>query len=306
MEINNRLVLACVKRCLKSILPLLAFFYKHKSPCVVGIIDGGICSQMRQYLLAKVFIDKGYEVEFDLSFYRTGFDMNGDQVRNFDLQKAFPQMRIRRCSLLKSFVYRHCYSYKGSFPVDDSDIWTKLKPPVILLGYYAEPAWLFNDLRLVFKMNPSVLDVNNHRIFNNIPENSVAVHVRRGDLSEVDTIGFYGSPASVEYFLDAIKYLWKRLCSPVFYFFSDGMDYVEKNIISNLPGNINYQMISNGSDKGYCDLFLISKCSHHITSKGSLGKYGACLNPNKGVVIISKDEKQLGPLRNFEKEIIRM
>lgn len=39
------------------------------------------------------------------------------------------------------------------------------------------------------------------------------------------------------------------------------------------------------------DLFLISHCTHQITSKGTLGKYGALLNDNiRKIVVLCDDE----------------
>lgn len=289
---------------LKPFVPLLARYYEHYSPSIIVLVDGGICSQMRQYLISKVFIDKKIKVEYNLEFFRHGYDMNGLQVRNFDLVKAFPEICIQKASRLKIYVYKKRFSYIGSFPNDDSKIWTSLTPPSIMLGYYLDHPWLYKDLRSVFVVQPKTMDEENQRLYNEIPENSVAIHVRRGDLA-VDLGGMYGAPASVQYFLDAINYLNEKLQRPKFYFFSDDTAYVKDNIINRLSGDVFCQLITNGSDKGYCDLFLMSKCSHHITSKGTLGKFGACLNPNNGIVIVAKDELQLGPLTYFSKEIIR-
>ncbi len=65
--------------------------------------------------------------------------------------------------------------------------------------------------------------------------------------------------------------------SSFFYFFSDEPDWVRDELIPQLyltEGNCKIVDI-NGSDKGYMDLFLIARCKHQITSKGTLGKYGA-------------------------------
>ena len=47
----------------------------------------------------------------------------------------------------------------------------------------------------------------------------------------------------------------------------------------------------NGSDKGYMDLFLIARCRHQITSKGTLGKYGALLGDNPEKTVVLCDDK---------------
>ena len=116
------------------------------------------------------------------------------------------------------------------------------------------------------------------------------MHVRRGDL-KVEVYA-YGKPASSDYFKNAITYFKDR--KAYFYFFSDEPDWVSQTLLPLLPLSDNYKVVSiNGSDKGYMDLYLIAYCKHQITSKGSLGKYGALLmdNPRK-TVILCDDETE--------------
>lgn len=302
----KKFILTIVQFFIKFSSPILKPLLNHISPTIIVLVDGGICSQMRQYLMADVFIQKGYDVELNLSFFKNGFDMNGEQVRNFDLEKTFPHLKVKKASRLKIFLYKSLFPYVGHYPKDDSINWVNLKSPSIMLGYFADPDWLYKRMPEVFKVDKSVLDKKNLELYNSISEKSVAIHVRRGDLAVVDTIGFYGAPASVDYFIKAINYLNERFSGPDFYFFSDDVQYVKEKIITNIDNSIKCHLITNGSEKGYYDLLLISKCSHQITSKGSLGKFGACMNTDRGVVIVVKDELQLGPLLTADKEIIRM
>ena len=135
----------------------------------------------------------------------------------------------------------------------------------------------------------NLLDAQNKLLYSEIGSRpcSVAVHVRRGDLKV--EIPAYGKPASLEYFKSAVAYMQDRDMSSFFYFFSDEPDWVRDELIPQLyltEGNCKVVDI-NGSDKGYMDLFLIACCRHQITSKGTLGKYGALLedNPEKTVVL---------------------
>ena len=55
------------------------------------------------------------------------------------------------------------------------------------------------------------------------------------------------------------------------------------------------------------DLYLISKCKHQITSKGSLGKYGALLNPQKDkIIVVSEDDEQTFMFNLIPSKIIRL
>ena len=212
------------------------------APKVVLLMDGGVCSQMHQYLLGHLLGQKGYRVEYDLTFFKEwGSDMDYHFVRNFDLQKAFPYLSVKKASKVAVDVYKRKYYNLGNNTLSRENDFSFLqkKPPVYLGGYYHVPA--------------------------------------------------YGKPASLEYFKSAVAYMQDRDMSSFFYFFSDEPDWVRDELIPQLyltEGNCKVVDI-NGSDKGYMDLFLIACCRHQITSKGTLGKYGALLedNPEKTVVL---------------------
>lgn len=62
---------------------------------IVVLMDGGICSQMHQYLLGNLYRKRGFSVCYDLTFYKEwGLDINNEFVRNFDILKAFPYLEF--------------------------------------------------------------------------------------------------------------------------------------------------------------------------------------------------------------------
>lgn len=291
-----------VKEKFKSLIRLL-FHLSYKlcikigiaSPTIVVRMDGGICSQMHQYLIGQIFKERGTNVEYELDFFKyNGKDINGVHVRNFDLLKAFPYLNFKSASSFKSHFYSLVYNYVGNYPYELSTNWVDLLPPRILSGYYADPSYLYYPLfQKVFHIcSKDILDFENQHICTMIENhNSIAVHVRRGDLAEYNIA--YGYPVTINYFVEAIKYIKEKTIDPVFYFFSDDRNYVEQELLPIIPVKIEYKIVQNGSEKGYIDLFLISMCKHQITSKGSLGKYGALLGMNKEkMVLVSKDDTQ--------------
>lgn len=87
-------------------------------------MDRGICSQMHQYLLAKIFLSKGYKVEFDLSFFENdGKDINGNHASLFDLENAFHYIKIKRATTNKTKLNNLLYSHIGKYPKDCSTNW---------------------------------------------------------------------------------------------------------------------------------------------------------------------------------------
>ena len=274
-------------------------------PYVIINIDGGICSQMHQYLLGYYIKTNGTHVLYDLTFFKFGKDINGSYARNFDLCDAFIDIEISKANFFIRNIYKENFYYEGRFPIEQDLSWEFFSAPIYAGGYYADSCLLYKDYERIFNINPLVLDNTNLAIYNSINEASVAVHVRRGDLANYNPA--YGYPASKDYFRNSCLYFYKILNKPIFYFFSDEPDYIENEILPLLPSDLGYIIVRNGSEKGYFDLILMSKCSHHITSKGSLGKYASCLCPNHGTVIVLKDDIQLGPLQyNTTKRIIRI
>lgn len=279
---------------LRFIYELLISF-KIIKPQIVIHLDGGVCSQMHQYLLGYLFMKKGYRVEYDLSWYlENGMDLNKRDVRNFDLLNAFPALNFKEVNKYTLKLYRFFYVYKGGYPKNKSLEWTNLVPPKLFLGYYADPDVLYSDyFQEAFSIDLSVLDADNQYIYQKIiPEKSAAVHVRRGDLS-VET-NAYGVPATLEYFKNGIDFFKGKKNVELIYLFSDDKEYLTKELIPYVGlHEKEYVIVQNGADKGYFDLILMSRCNYIITSKGTLGKYGALLDLNRNkTVVVCKDDKQ--------------
>lgn len=262
---------------------------------VVVLIDGGVCSQMNQYLLGYLYMRRGFRVEFDMTFFeKWGTDMNFQFVRNFDLTKAFPALQVHAVEPHVLRRYRKCYSYMGNlYPVYSDDMSFLDRPaPLYLCGYYhLPPALRLNTFRTLYRVDPEVLDAENVAVYHEIVQrkDSVAVHVRRGDLKvEIEA---YGKPASDNYFQRAVDLMRERLETPYFYFFSDEPDWVRDTLIPQLGlGDACRVVDINGSDRGYMDLMLIAACRHQITSKGTLGKFGAVMGDNPEKIVTLCDD----------------
>lgn len=271
--------------------------YGIVSSKVVVLMDGGICSQMNQYLLGVLFKEQGYKVVYDLSFYdEYGMDKDRLFVRNFDLLKAFPDLNLKEASRLLTSIYKQKYYNIGNNTTEKLEDFSFLgkKPPLYLGGYYYLSAdiWL-PAFRSIFKMQQTILDNDNVRMSDEIDLHiySVAVHVRRGDL-KVEMYD-YGKPASLDYFKNAVFYFKQQMKSPYFYFFSDEPNWVAEELIPQLKlSEKECRVIDiNGADKGYMDLYLIAHCKHQITSKGTLGKYGALLGDNSEKIVVLCDDE---------------
>lgn len=273
---------------------------------VIVRVDGGICSQMYFYAIGQFFASKGYTVKYDITwFQKYGIDIIGKDKRTFDLLKAFPDLHFTKANKLEIILYRpFIYHNNYTDTSSQSSAWMNLEPPVYLQGYYRTPVSFIPEHFNMFRFDSNVLDSSNKEMLSFILQKneSVAVHVRRGDLSDYHSI--YGSPVTVNYFASAINYFYERLSSPFFFFFSDDILYVKDELINNLKLTENYYIVNlNDPTKGYMDLFLIAACHHFITSKGSLGKYGSMLRNDKDSMVVlyddSREQEWRGKLQNI-------
>lgn len=107
---------------------------------------------------------------------------------------------------------------------------------------------------------------------------SVAVHVRRGDYvgNVFDIIG-------LEYYKKATEYIKERVADPVFYVFSDDMDYVAEKFA--FLGD--YVPVHNEGKASYIDMQLISSCQHMIIANSTFSYWGALLGEKEDSIVIA-------------------
>ena len=251
---------------------------------IVIRVDGGICSQIAFVALGLDLAGRGNKVLFDLSWFRDcGKDADGKFARNWDMPKAFPELPLSVADEATVGTYRKRHSQRGS------DL-RAFKPP-LYIGGYPDPARMASLLKhrdlWQIRFKPE-LDDRRRRLLPEIElRPSCAVHVRRGDLAKTNYA--YGEPTSVRYYRRAVGIVRGLVPGIRYYFFSDEPQWVRDVLVPAL-GDIENTIVSedNESDKGYMDLFLISRADYIISSIGSLGVYGAILSRKCKALIMSK------------------
>lgn len=107
-------------------------------------------------------------------------------------------------------------------------------------------------------------------------ENSVSIHIRRGDyLSPLYSDKFCS--LGREYYETAVRYIRHHVETPHFYLFSDDSGFVEKEFgwLSDKTSVVN----NYGMDS-YIDMQLMSLCKHNIIANSTFSQWGALLNQN--------------------------
>lgn len=266
---------------------LKASVTRRRDDKIVMRVDGGLCSQIAFVALGLDLADRGNKVLFDLSWFRDcGKDSDGKFVRNWDMPKAFPELPLSIADDATVGIYKKRHSQRGS------DL-RAFKAPLYIGGYPDRMASLLKQRGLLQIRFKPELDDRRRTLLPEIESRpSCAVHVRRGDLAKTNYA--YGEPTSVRYYRRAVEIVRGLAPGARYYFFSDEPRWVRDVLVPAL-GDIENTIVSedNESDKGYMDLFLISRADYIISSIGSLGVYGAILSGKCKALIMSKYDRDV-------------
>ena len=147
---------------------------------------------------------------------------------------------------------------------------------------YVEP--FKNKLIETFKFSyPD--DVHNINAISQIgQENSVGIHVRRGDyLKEAQ----YQGICTLEYYKKAIDLVRGVLKDPVYYLFSNDMEWCKENITPLINGSKVVYVDWNKGKEGFRDIQLMTYCKTLIIANSSFSWWGAFLNKRKEHLVIA-------------------
>lgn len=111
--------------------------------------------------------------------------------------------------------------------------------------------------------------------------NKVSVHVRRGDYVQLQDSH---PPLPVSYYQNAVDHISTRGFDPVFYIFSDDIQWCKDNL--RIPGACVY--VEGNSDIE--DLCMMSMCDHYIIANSSFSWWGAWLGEIESSIVIAPDQ----------------
>ncbi|HQS38500.1 MAG TPA: alpha-1,2-fucosyltransferase, partial [Methylotenera sp.] len=131
------------------------------------------------------------------------------------------------------------------------------------------------------------LSVKNSAIIEQISQvNAVSLHVRRGDYVTNAKNAFIGV-CSLEYYRKAVEYVKNQVDKPVFFVFSDDIEWVKSNLPIDFPC---FYIDHNHGIESFNDMRLMSHCKHHIIANSSFSWWGAWLNANSEKIVIAPQQ----------------
>ena len=153
---------------------------------------------------------------------------------------------------------------------------------IYLSGYWQGEKYLENtnyNINNYFKFNcANKLTKISEKIKNT---NSVSIHFRRGDyVNNIKTNTFHGL-CGFNYYNNGIKFISKNISNPIYFVFSDDINWVKQNF------KLNYPTIYIEDNKDYEDMYLMSLCRHNIIANSTFSWWGAWLNKNPDKIVIA-------------------
>ena len=266
---------------------------------IIVEVTGGLGNQMFQYALYRKLQLLGKDVKLDLSFYQTKQSLRTLELGIFQLPlrvadkreicrlKGYTNDASRVEKALTTRIYRHPYVYKEDLDKGYQEVALQ-KDSVYLSGYWQNELY-FKDIRgqLLndFKFPQPVINTNQEILHRLQQDNSVSVHVRRGDYLDFGNVGIYGGICTIEYYRKAMDYICNHMENPQFYIFTDAPEWVKQNLYQEGMHIVRHE----DGDPDYVDMFLMSQCTAHIIANSTFSWWGAWLDPKENKVVISPD-----------------
>lgn len=249
--------------------------------------SGGIGNQMLQYSL---FL-KLKSLNYNCKFYKKPDHMNDNH--GFDIDCIFKSILIDKKSryILNYYISFYefvnkieCYISKR-FNIEYLILSKYLPIQIINFPHWNDYTFLKNLLTPIHEIFdfPKLISVENIKILNLISTtNSISIHIRRGDyVTNYRWRSILGDICDLDYYYSAINLIKKSIKSPVFFIFSDDVDWVKENLILDNCYFINWNL----NNQSYLDMKLMASCKHNIIANSTFSLMAAWLNtnPNKQI-----------------------
>lgn len=282
---------------------------------IIVRLIGGLGNQMFQYAAGRFLSEKHKTtIKLDLTFlldrtprrdfvYREYeldvFAINAKQADEKELIKYRPSFFYRVNSCLRRLcgrpvIINPTYLVEQQFTYDKL-AFEQASKDCFLNGYWQSEEY-FKSIESLLRQEFTFrhpLDIKNAEIANRIGSvNSVSIHIRRGDYVTTPHIANAHALCTLEYYQNAISYIENRITNPVFFIFSDDIEWVKANLILSSPFEIGS---GNFGKQSYIDMQLMSLCRHNIIANSSFSWWGAWLNSNS-------DKKVIAPKKWFADE----
>lgn len=258
-------------------------------------ITGGLGNQMFQYAFARaleertgeaVYVDRagfaryrlhnGYELErvFGIAVR----DAPAAETIRLGTQSDSIPARLRRKYFTKKthYIDRYFGFDEGVFALGGDRYYD---------GYWQSEKYFASiapQIREAFRFARE-LDGENRALLDSIGDQSVSVHVRRGDYLKSENLNVCGET----YYRNAIERALDESGANTLVFFSDDSPWCRAQLATDRALCIFVE--GNHGENAWQDMAMMSRCSHHIIANSSFSWWGAWLDEKPGARVFAPD-----------------
>lgn len=262
---------------------------------IIVNLKGGLGNQMFQYATGlSLAIKNNDELLIDNSGYFDQKVLNSDTPREYGLNCFNLSAKVATPEQIKKHKYSLGFLSKiirvinkkvfRKYYLDFHPEIFQKTGDVFLEGFFQSEKNFLKIRPLILKEFTLKKEIFNTDLLAEISQNdSVAVHIRRGDYITDKKTKKYHNTCTKEYYFNAIEMMKYKIPHAIFYFFSDDINWVRENF------NIDNVKMKIGTDLNLSDceeLILMSKCKHQIIANSSFSWWGAWLNNNKNKIVL--------------------
>ena len=262
---------------------------------IVVRITGGLGNQMFQYALGRrlaeerncrllldiTHLDRDPHRRYRLDRYQTRAEIASNEVISRFTSQDPRYLRHRRLRALGPLSWHDRVLVEQKEFTFDKNVISE-RGNLYLIGYWQQEKYfepISNLLRREFRPASAVSPLSAEIADQMRKADSISLHVRHGDYSSD-----YHGILAVDYYRAAFDRLKESVSRPQLFIFSDDPDWVEENLRFDCERTI---VRHNGEEREYEDLWLMTRCRHHIIANSSFSWWGAWLSQSENKIVIA-------------------
>jgi hypothetical protein len=285
---------------------------------IISLLNGGLGNQLFQYAAGRsLALANCTDHVLDLSKYKDGA-LSNQTPRNLDILDFNISSRVAVDEELEklrpsNFMITRAWrlfnnKFINKYYLDWHPELFSAGKELYLEGYFQCEKYfidIIHEIRNEFTLREEYLLPISH-ILSQIQSDqpSISIHIRRGDYVNNPRIRHIYDICTLDYYACAIQKIHQHNPNASLFVFSDDIGWVQ----SNMPIFPNATLVSgmrtaSGEDlRPSQEMFLMSRCDHHIIANSSFSWWGAYLNTSLTKVVIAPNlwnRSKLVPQKNI-------
>lgn len=270
---------------------------------VIVEMAGGLANQMVLYAAGKALAERhGTPLKLDLdrlkrdavgrSYALQHLDISAELASSEEIAAITRRSSIKLIEKIKRktrkiLKIRNRYVYEephGGFDPNFCELGTD----VYLKGFFISRRYFETiqpSLRREFQVKSPLSDRTREYAARAEQETIVSIHIRRGDYASNDNTRDFHGLLGIGYYQDAMAAMEAKVAEPVYYVFSDDIDWARENLHSSGPPLVFVEHTD--AENAYEDMYLMSRCKHNIIANSGFSYWAAWLNEHEGKVVVA-------------------